>query len=97
MTCTCTCHPSATITWGLGANGASATVPTWVHMADVPPPTDEEPWTGPDCRVGGCAREVGYIGDHRRDPADDERGTWLGCLLLVAALVAGYVLGRLVL
>lgn len=20
-------------------------VPSWVHMADVPPPTDEEPWT----------------------------------------------------
>jgi hypothetical protein len=20
-------------------------VPEWVHMVDVPPPTDEEPWT----------------------------------------------------
>ena len=21
------------------------TIPEWVHMAEVPPPTDDEPWT----------------------------------------------------
>lgn len=25
---------------------------------------------GPDCGVDGCAREVGHIGEHRRDPAE---------------------------
>ena len=95
MTCTCTCHPSATITWGLGANGASATVPTWVHMADVPPATDTEPsccelacYEDPGCACPGC--------EGQRSVGSESRGTWVGCLLLVAAMVAGYVLGRMV-
>jgi hypothetical protein len=32
-------------------------------------PLDPDPlFTGPDCGIEGCAREVGHIGDHRPDP-----------------------------
>ena len=79
MTCTCrNLHPSTSATW-------TATVPEWVHMAEVSS-TDEEP----------CLSEWGHIGPCERfDPQPEPRGRWLGCLLLVAAFVAGFVLGRL--
>ena len=45
----------------------AAAVPEWVHMADVPPPTDEEPWAPPDERPGapiawGCLAALVWIG-----------------------------------
>jgi hypothetical protein len=39
---------------------------------------------GPDCGINGCAREVGHLGDHRRDPAIEG-------LDIDAELAAGYI------
>ena len=63
-------------------------VPEWVYMADVPPPTDEEPWvkTGHTiCQRGACASCDLLRSLDRRRSGTLAAACFLGCLVLVVA------------
>ena len=67
--------------WNRFEDGWTATnpVPGWVYMADTPP-CDEEPYD--TCEDLGGLR-------------DGERGTWIGCLLVLLAFATGVGVGML--
>ena len=64
-------------------------VPDWVHMADTPP-TDEEPLfmhpISPE--PYDTCEDLGGL-------RDGERGTWIGCLLVLLAFATGVGVGML--
>ena len=51
----------------------------WVYQADTPP-TDEEPYD--------TCEDLGGL-------SDEQRGTWLGCLLIILAFATGVGVGML--
>ena len=67
--------------WRRFEDGWTATnpVPGWVYMADCPP-TDEEPYD--------ICEDLGGL-------PDEQRGTWLGCLLIILAFATGVGVGML--
>lgn len=92
MTITCTCWRCAGKAYNDGTRHATQGIPSWTwnwtrHPDPDPLTVDEEPWTRhriPPCEDPAC--------DLCHDP---DRGHWIGCVLILVALVIGIVIGRL--